>query len=261
MAASVFDSPLYAKRFPTGDAGRLFTESAKLRAILLVIGNLAKVQAESGAIPAESGMFLHRNTMEVQIDPASLAQSIGTGRPLASALSDAFAKELEAPEHSQYLMRGAEAQAVAATADALRLRQFLTLCARDLAALPEKSTALTDLEAALPALKTAISQLWLRGLPAEDHTALAAALRLGDTPSAPLQAVLHALGSWLAALAGALSDANSKADARHAALASACRGHESAFAESAEVSEVTTTLHLPQLCLGAYSSLLLAQKS
>ena len=44
MAASVFDSPLYAGLFPTGETGRLFSDSAALRAMLLTEGALAKAQ-------------------------------------------------------------------------------------------------------------------------------------------------------------------------------------------------------------------------
>ena len=40
MAASLFDSPNYAKLFPVGDAGRLFTDSAEVRAMMLVEGCL-----------------------------------------------------------------------------------------------------------------------------------------------------------------------------------------------------------------------------
>jgi len=43
MAASVFDSPLFAKLFPTGEAGRLFTDSAAIRAMLLVSAVLRSI--------------------------------------------------------------------------------------------------------------------------------------------------------------------------------------------------------------------------
>ncbi|MCW8843119.1 MAG: adenylosuccinate lyase family protein, partial [Rhodobacteraceae bacterium] len=51
MAASVFDSPHFARLFPTGEAGRLFTDTAEVRAMLLVEGALAKVQGDMGLIP------------------------------------------------------------------------------------------------------------------------------------------------------------------------------------------------------------------
>ncbi|NBR88835.1 MAG: adenylosuccinate lyase family protein, partial [Rhodobacteraceae bacterium] len=48
MAASLFDSTLYARLFPAGDVGRLFADSAEVRAMMLVEGALAKVQGELG---------------------------------------------------------------------------------------------------------------------------------------------------------------------------------------------------------------------
>ena len=51
MAASLFDSPNYAKLFPVEDAGRLFTDTAEVRAMMLVEGTLAKLQGKAGTIP------------------------------------------------------------------------------------------------------------------------------------------------------------------------------------------------------------------
>ena len=51
MAASLFDSPNYAKLFPVGDAGRLFTDTAEVRAMMLVEGTLAKLQGQGGHNP------------------------------------------------------------------------------------------------------------------------------------------------------------------------------------------------------------------
>ena len=56
MAASLFDSTLYAKLFVTGDVGRLFTDSAEVRAMMIVEGALAKVQGALGVIPAPSAL-------------------------------------------------------------------------------------------------------------------------------------------------------------------------------------------------------------
>ena len=50
MAASVFDSALYGKLFSSGDAARLFSDTAEVRAMLLVEGALAKVQGALGVI-------------------------------------------------------------------------------------------------------------------------------------------------------------------------------------------------------------------
>ena len=127
MAASVFASELYSRLFPTGDAGRLFTDSAEVRAMLLVEGALAKVQGEMGLIPAESAAFIHRASMEIPLDPGGLAQATGTNGVTVPGLVAAFRKALEAPEHAQYVHWGATSQDISDTAQMLRLRQFLTL--------------------------------------------------------------------------------------------------------------------------------------
>ncbi|WP_204113393.1 lyase family protein [Shimia biformata] len=139
MAGSVFDSPLYSKLFAPGEAGRLFTDTAEVRAMLLVEGALAKVQGELGVIPEDSAFFIHRSAMEVQIDPAGLAASVGTnGVPVPGLLAE-FRKAMEAPDHSQYVHWGATSQDIVDTAMMLRLRQLLGLC----------DTALSDVLTAL----------------------------------------------------------------------------------------------------------------
>ena len=47
MAASVFDSLIHSRLFPTGETGRLFSDTAEIRAMLLVEGALAKVQGRT----------------------------------------------------------------------------------------------------------------------------------------------------------------------------------------------------------------------
>lgn len=127
MAASIFDSPMFVKSFPTGEASRLFSDSAAVRAVLLVEGTLAKVQGELGLIPEDSAFFIHRSAMEVQIDPAGLAQDM-KDEGFVPAVVKAFAKAMEAPEHSKFIHHNAVAGEIEATALALRMRQFLTHC-------------------------------------------------------------------------------------------------------------------------------------
>ena len=67
MAASGFESAILGKLFPTGDVGRLFTDSAEVRAMLLVEGTLAKVQGGLSVIPEISAAAIHRAAMEVQL--------------------------------------------------------------------------------------------------------------------------------------------------------------------------------------------------
>ncbi|MBR9843423.1 MAG: adenylosuccinate lyase family protein, partial [Rhodobacteraceae bacterium] len=134
MAASLFDSPHYARLFPTGEAGRLFTDTAEVRAMLLVEGTLAKVQGELGIIPEDSAFFIHRSAMEVQIDPAGFAEATGTNGVSVPGLVAAFRKAMEAPEHAQYVHWGATSQDIIDTGLMLRLRSLLTICETDLRA-------------------------------------------------------------------------------------------------------------------------------
>ncbi|WP_300013034.1 lyase family protein [uncultured Roseobacter sp.] len=132
MAASVFDSPLFAGLFPTGEAGRLFSDSAALRAMLLVEGALAKAQGALGIIPEVSAAAIHRATLEIQIDPGALAQSTGANGVCVPGMVAAFRAELNAPEHAQYLHWGATSQDIIDTGLMLRLRQSLALAETDL---------------------------------------------------------------------------------------------------------------------------------
>ncbi|PHO02960.1 3-carboxy-cis,cis-muconate cycloisomerase [Rhodobacteraceae bacterium 4F10] len=132
MAASVFDSPLFSRLFPTGEAGRLFTDTAEVRAMLLVEGTLAKVQGEMGIIPQDSAFFIHRAAMEVQIDPAGLSDETGQNGVNVPGLVAAFRKAMEAPEHAQFIHWGATSQDIIDTGLMLRLRSLLTLAEKDL---------------------------------------------------------------------------------------------------------------------------------
>jgi 3-carboxy-cis,cis-muconate cycloisomerase len=127
MAASVFASPLYAQLFPTGAVGRLWTDSAEVRAMLLVEGALAKVQGAQGVIPEMCGAFIHRASLEVQIDPGALAQATGQNGVSVPGLVAAFRTEMQAPEHAQYAHWGATSQDIIDTALMLRLRQTLAV--------------------------------------------------------------------------------------------------------------------------------------
>jgi 3-carboxy-cis,cis-muconate cycloisomerase len=132
MAASVFDSPLYAQLFATGDAGRLFSDTAAIRAMLLVEGALAKVQGAQGVIPELSAAAIHRASMEIQVDPGAIAKATGENGVSVPGLVDAFRKEMSAPEHAQFVHWGATSQDIIDTALMLRLRQALVLAENDL---------------------------------------------------------------------------------------------------------------------------------
>ena len=141
MTASVFDSPLYAQLFSTGETGRLFSDSASLRAMLLVEGALATAQGKLGVIPELSAAAIHRATLEIQIDPGALAKATGENGVSLPGLVAAFRAEMNAPEHAQYVHWGATSQDIIDTGLMLRLRQSLALAEADLRVI---LTALAD---------------------------------------------------------------------------------------------------------------------
>lgn len=127
MAASVFSSALFGGLFSTGEVGRLWSDSAEVRAMLLVEGALAKVQGAVGVIPELSAAFIHRSAMEVQIDPSALAEATARNGVAVPALVAAFRTAMDAPEHAQYVHWGATSQDIIDTGQMLRLRQTLML--------------------------------------------------------------------------------------------------------------------------------------
>ena len=132
MAASVFDSPLYARLFPSGEVGRLFTDSAEIRAMVLVEGALARAQGARGVIPELSAAAIHRASLEIQLDPGALADPTGQNGVSVPGLVALFRSEMQAPEHSVYVHWGATSQDIIDTGLMLRLRQALTLMEADL---------------------------------------------------------------------------------------------------------------------------------
>lgn len=142
MAITPFDSALYRDLFHDAEVGRLFSDTAEVRAMMLVEGALAKVQGQLGLIPEISGAFLHRAAMELQLDPAGLSAETGRSAVCIPALVAAFRKALEAPEHAQYLHWGATSQDIIDTALALRLKQVLAIFDARMGAI---LTALADL--------------------------------------------------------------------------------------------------------------------
>lgn len=127
MSISPFDSALYGRSFADVDIARLFSDSAELRAMLIVWGALARAQAAHDLIPVDSAEAIHRATLEVQIDPGALGQATARNGVCVPALVDAFRSEMQAPEHAQWLHHGATSQDIIDTGLALRLRQALGL--------------------------------------------------------------------------------------------------------------------------------------
>ncbi|NNE51104.1 MAG: adenylosuccinate lyase family protein, partial [Sulfitobacter sp.] len=150
MAASPFDSPLYAQLFDTSEAGRLFSDTATIRAMLLVEGALAKVQGNLGVIPELSAAAIHRATLEVQIDPGALARPTASNGVPVPGLVAAFREEMKAPEHAQYAHWGATSQDIIDTGLMLRLRQALALAEEDIRAIVTSLGQAAEEHAALP---------------------------------------------------------------------------------------------------------------
>ncbi len=151
MPAAAADSALYARLFGDDETARLFTDSAEVRALLIVEGALARVQGDLGLIPAEAAAFIARAASEVQIDPASLAvETARNGVPIPALLA-AFRKVAGAPEPMQWLHWGATSQDIMDTALALRLRPVLALWETRLTGLLSRLADLAAETADLPA--------------------------------------------------------------------------------------------------------------
>ncbi|AXX97025.1 class-II fumarase/aspartase family protein [Profundibacter amoris] len=150
MAVTPFDSAMMRGLFGDDDIARLFSDSAEVRAMLLVEGALAQAQGELGVIPAESAAFIKRAVMEVQIDPAGLSAETGVNAVVVPALVKAFHAATDAPEHAQYFHWGATSQDIMDTALVLRLKQVLALFEGRLQAIIKTLGALAQAHADLP---------------------------------------------------------------------------------------------------------------
>lgn len=127
MSASPLDSAIYRQLFGDAEVGQLFTDTAEVRAMMLVEGALAKAQGAAGMIPETAAAAIHRASLELQIDPAGLAPSVAANGIPVPGLVEAFRSAMQAPEHAQWLHWGATTQDIMDTALALRLRQALTI--------------------------------------------------------------------------------------------------------------------------------------
>jgi len=193
MTFSPFDSPIYSTLYGDPEVRTLFTDSAEVRAMLLVEGTLAKVQGELGVIPLDSALYIHRASMEVQVDPAGLAAGMAeTGSPVP-AMVTAFGKAMEAPDHAKYIHWGARSQDIQDTALVLRLRQYFRLMNTRLETLAT-TVEFSDLVQVRQHLKTVQGRLLVvkfagNGALAstnEVETALAEALKLSVPANPPV---------------------------------------------------------------------------
>lgn len=150
MAGSVFDSQIFSELFPTGGIGRLFTDTAEIRAMMLVEGNLARIQGKHGCIPEVSAEAIHRAAMELQVDPSELRKATGQNGVNVPGLVASFQKHMQAPEHAQYVHFGVTSQDIIDTGLMLRLRQMLSLQEQLLLTVLERLAELAQKHAELP---------------------------------------------------------------------------------------------------------------
>ncbi|WP_188675838.1 class-II fumarase/aspartase family protein [Neptunicoccus cionae] len=135
MAISLAEGQMFKGLFGDNELSVLFSDSAEVRAMLLVEGALAAAQGKLGTIPQESGEIINRMAREVLIDPGHLAAGVARDGVVVPALVAAFATEMQAPEHSAYLHKGATSQDIIDTALVLRLRRVLDILDARLAVL------------------------------------------------------------------------------------------------------------------------------
>ncbi len=150
MAGSVHDQAHLAGLFDAGEAARLFSATAEIRAMLLVEGTLAQVQGAAGVIPQLSAAAIHRASLEVQLDPAALAAPTADNGVSVPALVTGFRDAMAAPEHAQFIHWGATSQDIIDSGLMLRLRQATALVGNDVAATLSALATLAESHAGMP---------------------------------------------------------------------------------------------------------------
>lgn len=217
MPAAPADSLIYGRLLGDEEAARLFTDSAEIRAMLLVEGALARVQGALGVIPAEAAAFIDRASQEVVIDPSALAAETASNGVPVPALLAAFRKAAAAPGPMQYLHWGATSQDIMDTALALRLRRVLQLWEHRLGALLAQLGPMAEANASLPMTGRTYGQ-------AATPTSFGAVVAAWGWPLLDWQARLPALRDTvlkvsLSGAAGTLSAMGESGPAVRAALA------------------------------------------
>ena len=127
MTVTPFDSPIHRDLLGDRELGRLFADTAAVRAMLVVEGALARAQGDLGIIPEDAAAAIHRASMEASVDPAALTEGTAADGIPVPALVAAFRKEVGDPQARQWVHFGATTQDVVDTALALRLKQALRL--------------------------------------------------------------------------------------------------------------------------------------
>jgi len=150
MAGSVHGSAIYHKLFDAGEVSKLFTDSAEVRAMMIVEGALAKAQGELGIIPELSAKAIHRASLEIALDAGGLGAAAAVNGVPVPGLVSAFRDEMQAPEHAQFVHWGATSQDIVDSGLMLRLRQLLSLLEAGLTDTIKSLADLADQHADLP---------------------------------------------------------------------------------------------------------------
>ena len=143
-------STLYGELFGAGEAARLFSDGAEIRAMLVVEGALAQVQGRLGVIPETAAQAIHRASLEVALDPAALARPTARNGVPVPGLVAAFRAAMGAPEHAQFVHWGATSQDIQDTGLMLRLRQALAEAEAQARATAQALARLAEAHADLP---------------------------------------------------------------------------------------------------------------
>ncbi|KAF0676225.1 class-II fumarase/aspartase family protein [Profundibacterium mesophilum] len=159
MSGAPFASALYQGFWHDPRTGTLFTDSAEIRAMLLVWGALAEVQSEEGLIPDLAGPAIRRAAMEAAIDPGALSAQTARNGVVVPGLLEAFRAAIPGPEHRPFVHWGATSQDIMETGLVLRLRRALDLWEERLAAILETLGALARDHAETPMAGRTYGQL------------------------------------------------------------------------------------------------------
>ena len=127
MAISLADGQMTKGLFGDGELSVLFSDSAEVRAMLLVEGALAAAQGKLGMIPEDSAAVISAMSREVLIDPSVLAAGMTRDGVVVPSLVANFVAAMEESEqgkgHSGFVHKGATSQDILDTALVLRLRR------------------------------------------------------------------------------------------------------------------------------------------
>jgi 3-carboxy-cis,cis-muconate cycloisomerase len=135
MSVSPFDSALYRDLFGDAEIARLFSDTAEVRAMMLVLGALAKAQGAQGHHPRGQRRLPAPRDDGGADRPGRAGEGHGRKRRDGAGAGRGAPGRAQAPEHAQYLHWGATSQDIQDTALMLRLRQALLIEARIGAAL------------------------------------------------------------------------------------------------------------------------------